>query len=298
MESISNKKAEILSASRILFSEKGFRDTSVQDIAKYCKMSKATIYKLFNSKEELLISIINKINVEVFEEIENIRCGKEKNNISKLERKIEIFLSSWNKKREFVNMIYENQTLMKDLKVKELIIQNKKVVLNWYKKILLEAFDGRIENKLDEILIVLSGTVKELKSVELIYVENEIYITDFKKTAKFLTSIIVALVDERDNIEEFLEFDKIISPLEEVKIKKEVFLKEWNKKKEKLFLKLKNEKNELDRKNIIDSVEELTLEIQKDDWREFLVESQILYLERYDIVKEEIKFFKEFYNQL
>ncbi|MGL5416546.1 MAG: TetR/AcrR family transcriptional regulator [Clostridium sp.] len=298
MESIENKKTEILSASRILFSEKGFRDTSVQDIAKQCKMSKATIYKLFNSKEELLISIINKINEEVFEEIENIRCNKEKNNISKLERKIEIFLNSWNKKREFVNMIYENQTLMKDLRVKELIIQNKKVVLNWYKKILLEAFEDKIKNKLDEMVIVLSGIIKELKSVELIYVEDGMYITDFNKTAKFLTSIIVALVEERDNIEGFLEFDKSISPLEEIKIKKEVFLKEWNKKKENLFLKLKNEKNELDRKNIIGSLEELTIEIQKDNWREFLIESQILYLERYNIVKEEMRFFKEFYNQL
>lgn len=51
-----DKKTDILLAARKLFSEKDFTSVSMQAIAEECKMSKASIYKLFQSKEDLLLS--------------------------------------------------------------------------------------------------------------------------------------------------------------------------------------------------------------------------------------------------
>lgn len=51
------KKEYILEISTSLFLENGFQRTSIQDIAEVCNMSKATIYKHFQSKEELGIYV-------------------------------------------------------------------------------------------------------------------------------------------------------------------------------------------------------------------------------------------------
>ncbi|HCL58082.1 MAG TPA: hypothetical protein DHW82_13900, partial [Spirochaetia bacterium] len=61
------KKEEILQAARKFFSEKGFEHTSMDEIAKKVKIAKGTIYLYFDSKQALLLEILNfakKITIE------------------------------------------------------------------------------------------------------------------------------------------------------------------------------------------------------------------------------------------
>ena len=51
------KGAAILRAAEHIFAKKGFQAATVSDIAKKAKVSEATIYEYFSSKEELLFSI-------------------------------------------------------------------------------------------------------------------------------------------------------------------------------------------------------------------------------------------------
>ena len=51
------KGAAILRAAEHIFAQKGFQTATVADIAKKAKVSEATIYEYFSSKEELLFSI-------------------------------------------------------------------------------------------------------------------------------------------------------------------------------------------------------------------------------------------------
>lgn len=51
------KGAAILRAAEHIFAQKGFHSATVADIAKKAKVSEATIYEYFSSKEELLFSI-------------------------------------------------------------------------------------------------------------------------------------------------------------------------------------------------------------------------------------------------
>ena len=52
------KKLEVLPVAIRLFSEKGYHATSVEEIAKESGMAKGSFYKLFNSKEDLLVEIL------------------------------------------------------------------------------------------------------------------------------------------------------------------------------------------------------------------------------------------------
>ena len=51
------RKAQILGAAQTVFAEKGFQEATITDVARKAKVSEATIYEYFTSKEELLFSI-------------------------------------------------------------------------------------------------------------------------------------------------------------------------------------------------------------------------------------------------
>ena len=52
------KKEHIIEIGKELFIEKGYRNTSMQDIAEACNISKATLYKIFQSKEDFSLMVI------------------------------------------------------------------------------------------------------------------------------------------------------------------------------------------------------------------------------------------------
>ena len=56
---MNDKKTDILLAARKLFSGKSFSSVSMQAIAEECKVSKASLYKLFESKEDLLLELLD-----------------------------------------------------------------------------------------------------------------------------------------------------------------------------------------------------------------------------------------------
>lgn len=53
-----DRRERILTAAQSVFSEKGYRAAEVQDIAERAGVSKATIYKVFTSKDEILVTIV------------------------------------------------------------------------------------------------------------------------------------------------------------------------------------------------------------------------------------------------
>ena len=59
-----NKKRKVLIAAQHLFIEKGFTDTSVQDIIDEAKISKGTFYNYFSSKNECVIEILENAREE------------------------------------------------------------------------------------------------------------------------------------------------------------------------------------------------------------------------------------------
>ena len=51
------RKAQILEAAQRVFARKGFQEATVSDVARAARISEATVYEYFPSKEELLFSI-------------------------------------------------------------------------------------------------------------------------------------------------------------------------------------------------------------------------------------------------
>src|SRR4030042_625741 len=64
------RKNTIIEAAEGLFSEKGFKETTMQEISERVELSKGTIYLYFKSKEELYLSVCVKGVAEFGEDLE------------------------------------------------------------------------------------------------------------------------------------------------------------------------------------------------------------------------------------
>lgn len=90
----SDKKNELIMIAERLFVEKGYEETSVDDILKASGLSKGGFYHYFKSKDEVLTESINNIIENLLTKLEPIVENKELNALEKLK----LFLK---KKSEF-----------------------------------------------------------------------------------------------------------------------------------------------------------------------------------------------------
>jgi AcrR family transcriptional regulator len=65
-----SKKQAILQAATRLFSEKGFKDASMSELSKVTGAAEGTIFYHFKNKEELFLSILEKLKEEIIQEFE------------------------------------------------------------------------------------------------------------------------------------------------------------------------------------------------------------------------------------
>ena len=66
-----SKKNDILEVATHLFAQKGFRDTSMSDLSQLTGVAEGTIFYHFKSKEELFISVLEKLKDDIFGTFEN-----------------------------------------------------------------------------------------------------------------------------------------------------------------------------------------------------------------------------------
>jgi AcrR family transcriptional regulator len=65
-----SKKEAILEVATLLFSEKGFKDTSMAEVSKLTGVAGGTIFYHFKNKEELLLSILDAVKKRIIEEFD------------------------------------------------------------------------------------------------------------------------------------------------------------------------------------------------------------------------------------
>ena len=77
------QRREMLSAALALFSEKGFRHVSMQEIAEKSEFAVGTLYKFFRNKEDLYKALLRE-QVDTFDDALNIAIGEPNPEIEKL----------------------------------------------------------------------------------------------------------------------------------------------------------------------------------------------------------------------
>lgn len=189
-----DKKTLILHGAKELFIKYGYEKVSLDDIAKYCRMGKASLYYYYSSKEELFGEVIQSAQDELRNEID-----KDIKTIDGIESKI---LRFYELKMEFG--IQKAKIL--GLTV-QFIVNLSKSLYNLYKKMadadiqyIKSYIDEAINNneieavdsyKLSrELYRIISAThFVQLYSSDTVY-SSEIDLTEYKEGIKYIVSLV------------------------------------------------------------------------------------------------------------
>lgn len=184
------KKQFILNKSMHLFSERGFYKTSVQDIAEACRMSKASIYKYFENKEDILLNIATHNRDQMIASSEAIQMDTSLTPREAFKAKVMEEIRGFIGKREFIYMLQQAKP-QQSQRVNELMNQSYGILLNWHKNMLLEGFGSDVQSNIWDVTILFKGFTRE---ITLLLDKKKEEDVDYEAIAEFVASGIEAVI--------------------------------------------------------------------------------------------------------
>jgi len=163
-ELLSDKKELILDAAVKIFSEKGFHNAKVEEIASTAGIGKGTVYEYFRSKKELFQEIFLSFMEKNMQLIEN----EISNNLQPKEALIRIMEIQFNfvvKNKDIAKlMMNEHQAIDNDFKLKILELNKQKVdlVSNYVEKGIKQGVFRQVNSLL--VAMILEGVIHALLS--------------------------------------------------------------------------------------------------------------------------------------
>ncbi|WP_244185765.1 TetR/AcrR family transcriptional regulator [Bacillus sonorensis] len=187
-----DKKADILKAAKKLFAEKGYLNVSMQAIAEECKVSKASIYKLFQSKEDLLLALIKFKQQEMLKRSALLNAESSLTPKEKFAKKIALEITEFRENRQFINMITNDGSphtavLRKHLK------QTKSMIICWHRDSILQAYGEEVEPFIWDLVIIFHGLMREF----LFLVAVEKTQADIETIPHFIMTVIDLVVEQK-----------------------------------------------------------------------------------------------------
>lgn len=183
------KRERILKKSWELFKKNGYEEIKIERITKEVGISKGSFYTYFKIKEDVLFSILEKIEIEIENSINDIDTSEEPSKIlyNLLEKRVELFLGY------VQNMKLGNLYIMKSGQIDE--FKNKITV--FYTTFIKENIIKKYENKKIWDLEIISKYINS--SIEGYFFEeifeNKGIDKDFEDRAKIAIKEIARFID-------------------------------------------------------------------------------------------------------
>ncbi|WP_455539326.1 TetR/AcrR family transcriptional regulator [Terrisporobacter sp.] len=203
------KEILIIKEAKKLFIKKGITSTSIDDIAKVCKISKATFYKYFKNKEDIIIEILKYSQSKLEDKCKNIDCNFDIDDKEKLRQKI---ITIWDyRSSDYDFRIYIARECAKGDKeeIDKLQKMNRHITIDEYKKSLILNYGNNINNIIWDIIFIIDSLVLEF--IMLTRINKQIFEPDI--VGDFILNIIENTVNTLDDKKVFMSED-IISGLE------------------------------------------------------------------------------------
>ncbi|MGL4762982.1 MAG: TetR/AcrR family transcriptional regulator [Sarcina sp.] len=297
MDNTYEKRNDIIYAAVYLFSNNGFIATSVQDIASHCNISKATIYKIFKSKEDILIEIFKHSNRQLLLLVENIQLNPDMSELKKLEEKIFVFFEYLSSKKDLTLMIYQEHSICKGEDFKKIFTDSKFFILNWLKNTLLDAFGNDIKPIIWDMTISLAALIREFTQI---FIMKEFIIKDLREISHYIVRNISILIKNNINTEPLLpyEFISTLNVHTGSFFTNELLLEEASMLLKNLKAIVKQSKTIVNKEELNAAIDTLAEEKNSDSPRKFIIDGLFLYLLKYSELEKDILFLKQIYRKL
>ena len=277
-----DKRIKILLIAKKRFSQYGYNNVSMQSIAEDGNISKASIYKLFVSKNELLRELI-KYNVEqLIYQASIIDLEKNLSDEEKFKAKILYEIESYKENKELSKMIMftSTSTECKDIKEHIKFVQCKLVNLN--KNILLQYYGKDIQNAVLDLTFIFFGTISLFTQLML---DGTSTITD-SQIVEEIKKILDVLVKDKKNRPPLLTEKNMnirFNYSDDKGISKEELIEKCLSDMANILKGLSDQDNQ--KKELLFALKHLHEEISKETKANYLIDALLGYLDQLDELK-------------
>jgi AcrR family transcriptional regulator len=169
-----------------------YSSASMKDIAEACGMAKGSIYKIFDSKEDLFTSVfedLHQIMLEQARELDHIQDDVPP--MEKLRRKIEFHLQ-YTFENYFFTSEFRELAITNNEKFIVVWKKKKAALLTWHRDCFYEAYGDRIEDYIWDIVAIFRGLLKEYVS----YAHQKVIALPMSELALFFVERMDAVVHD------------------------------------------------------------------------------------------------------
>jgi len=153
------RKEEMLDVAVQLFQKNGFHSTSVEDITSACGISKGGFYKHFDSKENMILELLQRYYDEMFREADHFSKDLHSSPFQALKKKITIELEKSIDYRYFFHAVMTDFPPDDKGPIPKSLNRMQHNLHEWHKHALLEAFGTKSGKYLNDLAVVMEGMI-------------------------------------------------------------------------------------------------------------------------------------------
>ncbi|MFJ7408157.1 MULTISPECIES: TetR/AcrR family transcriptional regulator [unclassified Lysinibacillus] len=222
---MNKKKRQIITAARELFIEKGFLDTSINDIISAAKVSKGTFYNHFISKNDCLIAILDEGREEASNRRHELLYGKDPTDLEILTQQVAVLMHV-NREHNLVQ-IFESIFHSRDSELKKILLNYHLQELEWLANRLVQVFGEEIRPMSYECAVQTLGMVNlSLRAVLIAdykYINREAIV---RVALRNISIIIPAMLESKEVIITAEMFNAIQNVINYQQISKDVVIEQ------------------------------------------------------------------------
>ncbi|WP_106496772.1 TetR/AcrR family transcriptional regulator [Lentibacillus sp. Marseille-P4043] len=277
-----SKRNELMTHAIRLFSEKGFHQTSVQEVAQAVGISKGAFYKYFDSKESIFIEILKQNHERIITEANLLNVSNNLTGKEAFTQKIQIELSHWMENRPFFTVMFNEFPPTENERIADIMKTLRTSMIELHKNSLLDAYGEKIKPFMSDLVIMFEGMLKEY--IFTVIIENKNVVV--YKLATLIASSIDSIVQSLDQLEPALD-EKLFE------LSHDDLLEEMRKRLKVLEQKISNSPSQQYKKEkLLSSVQLLNEEITNKNPQKFLIEALVGYLKQEKTLEEDILLLK------
>lgn len=167
-DKVIDRKQQILVSAMKLFATQGYTQTTMQEIAQYCKMSKGSVYLHFSSKEELLLDIYKYFHQLFDDRMQWIQQDTELSPRQRLLKKIEVHLNMWLEYPEFVTIQIRENPGFSNAEIKQFLRGIHIKALQALTESLIEVYGDSFQPYTLDASIILGGLTATFMGINLV----------------------------------------------------------------------------------------------------------------------------------
>ncbi|WP_185970870.1 TetR/AcrR family transcriptional regulator [Alkalicoccobacillus porphyridii] len=152
---MSNRRQDVIESAHQVFSEKGYRAASVQNILDRSSISKGTLYKYFSSKSDIILAVFQWLNHKIEQARDEVLLYRDSKDLDTLKEQLVIEIEHLEEYKMF--SLFQEIFFSDDIDLKQYIKQHQLYELKWLHQRLKDIFDEESSPYLLDCAVMMTG---------------------------------------------------------------------------------------------------------------------------------------------